>query len=310
MIVLGLVRIDMTLDKKEPLVSIAIVTYNQKNYLKECIESCLAQEYQNIEIVVADDGSTDGTYEILEDYAKKNSGKFVLQRSKENQGITKNSNLAHFSCTGKYIAWMGGDDLMLSGKIRRQVEFMEKNPDCTICYHNLDVFDSETNSTLFLFNKKNKYEGDFSTCIRYGAFNGACSNMVRSNKIPVHGFNQSLIVASDWLYWIETLANGGSIKYIDEVLGRYRRHDKNVTYRDVEEISQNDLDHLLTCQLLIEKYPNQFNNIMHSYAKLLSGIRHKLDYRLALKTSFLLRPNFTVLGALLVNLISFRRLKP
>src|SRR5690606_18656769 len=144
----------MSLNNKEPLVSIAIITYNQKEFLKECIESCLAQDYPNLEIVVADDGSTDGTHDLLNDYDMKHPDKFVLRLSKENQGITKNSNAAHFACTGKYVAWIGGDDLMLPGKISKQVEFMEMNPDCTICYHDMDVFDSDSNETIYIQSKR------------------------------------------------------------------------------------------------------------------------------------------------------------
>ena len=61
-----------------PLVSVAIITYNQKQFLQECIDSVLAQDYPNFEIVVADDGSTDGTHEMLKTYEQKFPGKFHL----------------------------------------------------------------------------------------------------------------------------------------------------------------------------------------------------------------------------------------
>ena len=95
-----------------PLVSISIITYNQKEYLKDCIESILIQNYDNIEIVIADDCSTDGSQELLNIYKERYPDKFVLKLAKKNRGITKNSNAAHFACSGKYIFIMGGDDLM------------------------------------------------------------------------------------------------------------------------------------------------------------------------------------------------------
>ena len=101
-----------------PLVSVAVITYNQKSYLRDCVESILAQDYPNIEIVVADDCSTDGTQDMLHEYKKNHPGMFVLKFVEKNQGITPNSNLAYFSCTGRYIAWIGGDDLMLPGNQR------------------------------------------------------------------------------------------------------------------------------------------------------------------------------------------------
>jgi len=274
----------------EPLVSVAIITYNQKKYLKECIESVLKQDYSNIEIVVADDGSTDGTQEILKKYDKNYPKKFVLKLSNKNQGITKNSNLAHFACSGKYIAWMGGDDLMLPGKIRKQVEYMEKKPECTICYHNLDVFQSETNETLYYFNENNKYNGDVKTVIKYGTFNGACSNMIRASKAPKSGFNETVPVASDWLYWVETLHNGGTIDYIDEVLGRYRRHDKNIT-KQTDNINQNQLDHLNSCNIILSLNSDYYDAVMFSYANNLLNLRYKLPYFKVTLTSWLISRN-------------------
>ncbi|EKO3726157.1 glycosyltransferase [Vibrio metschnikovii] len=291
-----------------PLVSIAIITYNQKEYLRECIESCLAQDYPNFEIVVADDCSTDGTQDMLREYKSAYPSKFILRLSEENQGITPNSNAAHFACSGKYIAWMGGDDLMLPGKLTKQVEFMENNPDCTICYHNLDVFDSKTGKTLYFFNNKLKLNGNMKTAIRYGTFNGACSNIVRAEKTPEHGFDNRLPVASDWLYWVETLSNGGTIDYIDAVLGKYRRHSNNITRKE-KFVTQNELDHLVSCQIMLAKFPQCFNDIIYIYSKRILGLRHKLNYITCLWRSFCLRPSIKVVGGLGMYLISFGKVK-
>lgn len=129
-------------NQKFPLVSVAVISYNQKEFLRDCINSILEQDYPNFEIVIADDGSTDGTQDMLREYSKKKPRKFVLRLAEKNQGVTANSNAAHSACEGKYIAWMGGDDLMLAGKLSKQTAFMEKNSDCVICYHDLEVFES------------------------------------------------------------------------------------------------------------------------------------------------------------------------
>jgi len=236
----------------KPLVSVAIITYNQQEYLEACIESVLKQEYENIEIVIADDASTDGTQDMLREYDAKFPGKFILKLSDENGGITKNSNLAHFSCSGKYIAWMGGDDLMLPEKILKQVEYMENNPKCTISYHNLDVFDSATGKTLYEFNGVIKpRQGKVDIAIKYGAFNGACSSMVRRDKTPASGFNEQIPVTSDWLFWIECLVNGGDISYLPEILGRYRRHENNITSKFDDDYREQ----FLTLNIVESQYP-------------------------------------------------------
>lgn len=294
--------------KNDPLVSIAIITYNQKEFLRECIDSCLAQDYQNIQIVVADDFSSDGTQEMLKEYDRENPGKFLIQLASSNQGITSNSNVANFACTGKYIAWIGGDDLMLPRKISKQVAFMEENPECTICYHSRDVFDSETNKTIKISNIKDKINGDIRESIKYGTFNGACSTMVRKDKTPKTGFNISLPVASDWLYWVDTLANGGTINYIDEVLSRYRRHENNITSSEMF-MKQNEIDLLVTSQIMLASYPEYTNEILFSYGKHLTSLRHKTNYFPCLSKGLLLSPSFKASGALLIALATFGKLK-
>jgi len=294
---------------EQPLVSIAIITYNQKEFLKECVESCLAQDYPNLEVVIADDGSTDGTQGMLRDYAIKYPDTFVIRLAEKNQGITPNSNVAHFACSGKYIAWMGGDDLMLPGKISKQVAYMESNSDCTICYHDLEVFDSDSNKILHYFSKKNKpRQGDVRTSIKYGVFNGACSTMVRAEKIPVNGYNLLLPVASDWCYWVDSLANGGSINYLNEALGRYRRHSGNVTNKS-SSIGQNVVDHLNTCNFIMAKHPQYFKEVMYCYGINLRTQRKALPYFRTLVTAFRLTTDAKSLGAILIYVLSLSYLK-
>lgn len=291
-----------------PLVSVAIVTYNQKDFLQACIESALAQDYPNIEIVVADDGSRDGSHEMLHDYAARYPGRFVLRLSASNQGITPNSNLAHFACSGKYIAWTGGDDLLLPGKISKQVAHMEAHPHCSVCYHNLDVFQSETDATLYFFNERTKLSGDVRTAIRHGTFNGACSTMVRRERTPKHGFNPAIPVASDWLYWVETLHNGGEIHYLDEVLGRYRRHHNNVT-REEARLTQNHIDHLNSCNLILALDLAYLDDVMFAYGGKLLSLRHKTAYWKFSWYSLMLAPSLKKLARMALYGLTLGRVR-
>ncbi|KUY27460.1 glycosyltransferase [Elizabethkingia ursingii] len=292
-----------------PLVSVAIVTYNQKEYLRECIESILEQDYDNKEIIVADDGSTDGTHEMLLDYEKKYPNQFILKLATTNVGITKNHNLAHSACNGKYISWMGGDDLMLPGKLKKQVSFMEANPNCTILYHNLEVFFSDGNQESYLLNsKKTAREGDVKTMIKYGCFNGACSTMLRTDKAPVYGFDERLPIASDWMYWVDSLANGGEIRYIDEVLGKYRRHANNVTS---DKNYNAYIDHLNSCNILLTRHPELQKIILYRYSENLRALRFKSakDYRNWLAASIRVGFNTKSFIIYILNIFSLRKIK-
>lgn len=261
-----------------PLVSVAIITYNQKEFLREAIESVLIQDYKPLEIVIGDDFSTDGTQEMLKNYQNIYPGIFILKLASQNSGITTNSNAVHFACTGKYIAWLGGDDIMLPGKISKQVKFMETHSNYNLVYHNLDVFDSFTGKHLHYYNSaKSCFTGDVTQLIKHGTFNGACATMTRHSAAPDYGFDTRIPVASDWLYWIEHLKNGGKIGYINEVLGRYRRHDKNVSNPNSEQAPQGYSDTIETCNILLEIFPQYKRYINFRLSVFHRGLR-KYDY--------------------------------
>lgn len=193
-----------------PLVSVALITYNHSGFITECLESVLSQSYKNLEIIIADDYSTDGTQDIIRTFAENFPNTIKLCPSSSNVGVTKNHNRAFLACSGKYISWMSGDDMMLPNKISKQVAFMEANPECAICYHNLEYFNTTDNSTIYLKDSMDfPHEGDITTQIKFGCFNGGVSNMVRRSATPTNGFDERVPIASDWLFWVETLMGGG-----------------------------------------------------------------------------------------------------
>jgi len=251
-----------------PKVSVAIITYNQKQYLYECIESVLSQDYPNLEIVVADDCSTDGTQDMLKSYQAKYPSLFKLILSEKNEGITSNSNKAFFACSGKYIAWMGGDDLMLPGKLIKQVMYLEERPLHVLCYHDLEVFDSNTGKILRYYNsgrgRIRPREGSGYKLIRYADFMGASSVMTRRLACPKDGFDLRLPIASDWLFWIETAING-YIGYIPEVLGRYRIHQNNISIHR----SGDCFEEMLTLAIIESKYPHLVKHCRPARARIL-----------------------------------------
>ncbi len=104
-----------------PLVSIIIPVFNGQNYLKEAIDSALAQTYDNIEIIVVNDGSTDRTEEIAKSYSKK-----IKYYKKNNGGVSSALNLAIEKSNGKYISWLSHDDVYYPEKIEKQINLLSE----------------------------------------------------------------------------------------------------------------------------------------------------------------------------------------
>jgi len=111
-----------------PKVSVIMSVYNGEKYLKEAIESILNQTFRDFEFIIVDDGSTDKTPEILNEYAKKDKRIKIITNPK-NIGLTKSLNKALKIAKGEFIARIDADDISLPERLEKQVEFMKKNPE-------------------------------------------------------------------------------------------------------------------------------------------------------------------------------------
>ncbi|MEE8553185.1 MAG: glycosyltransferase [Desulfobacterales bacterium] len=111
-----------------PLISVIIPTYNRGWIINEAIDSVLAQDYINFELIVVDDGSTDNTHDIL-DSCHNN---FLVLRQ-NNKGVSAARNRGLAAASGRLIAFLDSDDFWLPQKLSRQVDFFQSNPDALIC---------------------------------------------------------------------------------------------------------------------------------------------------------------------------------
>lgn len=203
-------------------VSVMVPTYNAQAFISECLESILIQDYPNIEVVISDDSSTDATVVVLERYKELYPDKIVLNVNSINLGITKNCNTAIRLCHGEYVCFFAGDDVMLPGKISRQVAELESDDDASLCYHQVETFNNEDNRILEV-TELHRTIFSFIDIIERGGLPGANSIMTRRDHIPPGGYNEKIPAVSDWLFFIE-LALRGRILFIPEILARYRKH--------------------------------------------------------------------------------------
>jgi glycosyltransferase involved in cell wall biosynthesis len=239
-----------------PLVSLLCVTYNQREFVTDAVRGMVAQDYPNLEIIVADDGSTDGTVERLRELAAETSRRIVVVAG-EHAGITANSNRGLAQCLGTYVAVMGGDDVMLPGKISRQVEWMEAGGRRVLCGHDVDVFDSATGRTIYLWSDRFPLEKGIGAekAVQSVPF-CAAAIMVRRSAIPEYGFDPRVPVASDLKCWIDCLHPDGEYGYVEGVLSRYRRHDRNVTGADdLGKMERGLVQELIIWDLVARDYP-------------------------------------------------------
>lgn len=119
-------------------VSVCIVTYNQENYIAKCLDSIVRQKTNfRFEIIVGEDCSTDNTRAIIQEYVEKYPELIVPIFYEKNVGAVENIRQVYKKAKGKYIAHIDGDDLMLSGKLQKQFDILEANPNAIMCTHNM-----------------------------------------------------------------------------------------------------------------------------------------------------------------------------
>lgn len=243
-----------------PLVSIPIITYNQEKFISNTIDSALSQDYPNIEVIICDDASTDGTVKIIQDYIEKHPSKIKLLTSQRNVGATQNWYKAISVCSGKYIAGLAGDDSFFPKKISKQVLAMEADSDIAICYTDASVFHIQKQKVLYNLSDKaptlsGNIETALSDCIYYSP-----TTMFRKNLIPKMNLFENIKSASDLAFFKEIMilsAPNGKILYLPEVLYTYNKHDNNLTVKNKKLY----LEHIEAIKILQDKYPKYRNSL-------------------------------------------------
>lgn len=139
----------------EPLISICIPTFNGSQYIEKCIESCLAQSYRNIEIIVCDDCSSDSLLNVLNPYLKKDC-RITLYQNEKNLGLVGNWNKCMNYASGEYIKWLFQDDWMDVNAIEEFVEIANKGYDFIVSKRNFILNELATDEDKMYYSKKVK----------------------------------------------------------------------------------------------------------------------------------------------------------
>jgi glycosyltransferase involved in cell wall biosynthesis len=239
-----------------PKVSVVVPIYNQAPFIRETVDSVLGQGYPNLELVLSDDGSTDGTTEILNEYAERHPESVKVVASELNTGIAGAFNRALDAHTGEYIAWLGGDDVMLPGKLSRQTSALRGRPDAIGCCHDAEVFDSASGRSYGRFTevyngRRGVRDGGVELLLDPGYMMLPSTMMVRSSAVRDLRFDKRIRVSNDWLFDIE-LFQRGRVVGLDDVLARYRRHQRNATSQTSDALE----DALVVLAVADARYPD------------------------------------------------------
>lgn len=257
-----------------PLVSIIIPVYNGSNYIKESIESALSQTYNNIEVIVVNDGSNDKTEDIAKSYDCK-----IKYYYKYNGGVASALNFGIKQAKGDYISWLSHDDIYYPNKIERQIEEL-KNIDNknTILYCGYELINdkSEFLTTWEISDKKEyrKLNNGFYALLLCG-LNGCSLLLPKKAFYEVDFFNEDLKCTQDYDLWFKIFKYGYKIKYIPETLLQYRIHESQDTKRKFNIVAEEG--NKLWINMISNLDKNDYENISYNEYSILKYLKIHLN---------------------------------
>lgn len=204
------------------LVSVIMPTWNSKHFVGESIESILSQTYGNLELIITDDASTDGTPALLQEYAKKDKRvRLILNTQNRGAGYSRNCSIE--AARGQYIAFCDSDDRWIPDKLKRQIQFM-KNKNVALCF-----------SPYYTCDAQDHYLGYVSSPRRIGLFGLMCDNKIGfltaiyDTQLLGKRFMPEQRKRQDHAMLLTLLKQCKHAYSIDEPLAHYRIHAGNMS---------------------------------------------------------------------------------
>lgn len=205
------------------LVSVVMATYNGEAFVDAQLLSILNQTHSHLEVIVVDDGSTDQTWSILEDYAAKDH-RIRIIRNEQNLGYVKNFEKGLLMATGQFVAPSDQDDIWMPEKIST---LLNQIGDATIVYCDSELMD-ENGASMAKTLSQIKRLTDFKDCIGFLVGNSAAGHamLIRTELIQKAVPFAPMIPHDHWLGFVATLYHG--IKFVKMPLVQYRQHNRSV----------------------------------------------------------------------------------
>lgn len=232
-------------NNSKPFVSIYCLVYNHEEYLKDCLNGILMQNVDfSYEIVAHDDASTDKSVEILQEYRRKYPDKFKLILQKENQyskGVHVLNDFVFPYLEGKYVAVCEGDDFWTDkDKLRKQVDFLEKNQEYSACVHNCIKWHLREHTKTVMYSCEKDYDISFEQVAQGGSSCYQMASLVHRkeylDKLPQ--FFTMVTSYSDYTLAMY-LALEGKIRFMNETMSVYRFFSSgSLAERSMDELNE------------------------------------------------------------------------
>ncbi|MDG4476039.1 glycosyltransferase family 2 protein [Thiovibrio frasassiensis] len=218
---------DHVADAHVPSISVVLPVYNGEQYLAEAIDSILAQSFTDFELIMIDDGSTDGSLEIMQQYQKRDARIRLVARENRNLATTLNDLIG--LARGKWIARMDQDDISLPFRFERQMAWLEKTG-ADICGSWVRFFGSWDHRVWKGYQTDQAIKMDmlFRSPFVHP------SVMMRTDSVMRLQYDKKYEKAEDYNLWVQAAISGWKMSNIPEVLFLYRKHVSQISIKSAE----------------------------------------------------------------------------
>ena len=208
-------------------ISVVLPTYNGAEFIGRSIESVLAQSYENWELIIVNDCSTDNTKEVIETYLPRDS-RIRLISNETNKKLPASLNVGFDAAEGQLFTWTSDDNAYHNDAFSVMVDVMNGDSSIDMVYADCNITDLTGNFIEYL-------RAESPEKLKYGSVIGACFLYKRSLAEKIGKYDTQLFLAEDYDYWIRAYLNG-KLCHIEKILYDYGRHDNNLTATRKNEI--------------------------------------------------------------------------
>lgn len=213
----------------KPLVTVYITNYNYELYITQAVESVLSQSFQDFEIIIIDDGSTDNSKQIIEEFSKNNKIKVIFQ---QNKGLNVTNNIALKVASGKYIMRLDADDYLEPNALQLMCDALEKDQTLGLVFPDYYMVDRDGNALSL----EKRHSFDKEVNLFDMPAHGACT-MIRTDFLKqVGGYDEQYKCQDGYELWIKFISKF-KVNNINTPLFHYRQHGDNLTTNEEKILS-------------------------------------------------------------------------
>jgi glycosyltransferase involved in cell wall biosynthesis len=232
----------------KPLVTVHMCTYDRADFISKALESVQSQTYDNLEILVLDDNSSDNTAEIVRNYSQSDS-RIKYHKNESNVGITTNRNRALSLSNGKYIAVLDSDDYWIDeNKIEDQVKFLESNPDFAVI-GSYAKFVNEKDEEVFTYKPETKHDAIIKKIL---IKNQLVHSSVLIREEAFEKYPQQFSIWEDYALWLE-IGKKWKIANLPITTTAHKKHSSNIS-------KTKKLKNTKTLDQIIKNYKKDYPN--------------------------------------------------